>query len=166
MSVLYLWVNQMLSMPLDGLLQNDTIRLLIFCFSTNEVSMPIQISLHFYRQELMFLLIYWQRVNAHSGFSSFPQWVKKDRNSNILCVNAHSGFSSFPRTYCLYDKKKLTKVSMPIRASLHFQVIPYIYQFNMRNSVNAHSGFSSFPQHPSESRRNKAFSRPFLQIFI
>ena len=35
-------------------------------------------------------------VNAHSGFSSFPQGVKKDRNSNILCVNAHSDFSSFP----------------------------------------------------------------------
>ena len=43
--------------------------------------MSIQISLHFYRQELMFLLIYWQRVNAHSGFSSFLQTTKKLKHS-------------------------------------------------------------------------------------
>ena len=82
-------------------------------------------------------------------------------------------------------------VSMPIRASLHFHwttmraerssinlcqcpfgllfisTMVCMGAFRCTHScVNAHSGFSSFPQHPSESRRNKAFSRPFLQVFI
>ena len=59
-------------------------------------------------------------------------------------------------------------VSMPIRASLHFHIAELILSSIIVPTicVNAHSGFSSFPQHPSESRRNKAFSRPFLQVFI
>ena len=32
--------------------------------------------------------------------------------------------------------------------------------------VNALLGFPSFLQHPSGTHRNKAFSRPFLQVFI
>ena len=106
------------------------------------------------------------------------------------CVNAHSGFSSFP----LDGAELMTvdlQVSMPIRASLHFHFHNYCCGNFSRwrcqcpfgllfistlqpksecgvisSRVNAHSGFSSFPQHPSESRRNKAFSRPFLQVFI
>ena len=57
-------------------------------------------------------------------------------------------------------------VSMPIRASLHSHIGWISINGSNIDCVNAHSGFSSFPQHPSESRRNKAFSRPFLQVFI
>ena len=129
-------------------------------------------------------------VNAHSGFSSFPQISFVNCTDAMVCVNAHSGFSSFPRKrswkkscnhvmcQCPFgllfiSTRKINSrkysdcfVSMPIRASLHFHGMGKLEDFNTDIRVNAHSGFSSFPQHPSEIRRNKAFSRPFLQIFI
>ena len=129
-------------------------------------------------------------VNAHSGFSSFLRWIKKIQWMHYCCVNAHSGFSSFLRIQRLINSMQVQGVSMPIRASLHFHTtiitllggkqdvsmpIRAFLHFYLKNGVcfhggngcvNALLGFPSFLQHPSGTRRNKAFSRPFLQVFI
>lgn len=131
------------------------------------------------------------RFTSISGFSSFPPHNRRNLKWNRTSVNAHSGFSSFPRRYSKRATSKCGFVSIPIRASLHFHNTGAIYRlildnhvsmpiraflhFYLKNGVcfhggngcvNALLGFPSFLQHPSGTRRNKAFSRPFLQVFI
>ena len=91
----------------------------------------------------------------------------------------------------LSENRLLRSVSMPFWAFLHFYklLLKRLYRFRVVCQcpsglsfistykhkwsivtrpvcVNALSGFPSFLQHPSGTRRNKAFSRPFLQVFI
>lgn len=57
-------------------------------------------------------------------------------------------------------------VSMPFWAFLHFYEERIMKYYEEIVCVNALLGFPSFLQHPSGTRRNKAFSRPFLRVFI
>ena len=70
-------------------------------------------------------------------------------------------YDNHKQLYLSYDI-----VSMPFWAFLHFyQNILRLWQDSW-TGVNALLGFPSFLQHPSGTRRNKAFSRPFLRVFI
>ena len=72
----------------------------------------------------------------------------------------------FHNTGAIYRLILDNHVSMPIRAFLHFYLKNGVCFHGGNGCVNALLGFPSFLQHPSGTRRNKAFSRPFLQVFI
>ena len=153
--------------------------------------MPIRASLHFHIWTKIFNK--WKRILCQCPFGLlFISTMDKEDTVNALllcqcpfgllfisthttfdkqyasagCVNAHSGFSSFPRRYSKRATSKCGFVSMPIRAFLHFYLKNGVCFHGGNGCVNALLGFPSFLQHPSGTRRNKAFSRPFLQVFI
>ena len=128
--------------------------------------MPIRASLHFHKINPDPEIESVYSVNAHSGFSSFPRKRSWKKSCNHVMCQCPFGLLFISTRKINSRKYSDCFVSMPIRASLHFHGMGKLEDFNTDIRVNAHSGFSSFPQHPSEIRRNKAFSRPFLQIFI
>ncbi len=153
--------------------------------------MPFWAFLHFY--EIYNLPDARQKecVNALLGFPSFLH--VKISNYAISKISVSMPFWAFLHFYeeTLSENRLLRSVSMPFWAFLHFYklLLKRLYRFRVVCQcpsglsfistykhkwsivtrpvcVNALSGFPSFLQHPSGTRRNKAFSRPFLQVFI
>ena len=106
------------------------------------VSMPFWAFLHFYMLKFLITQFLKYLCQCPSGLSFISTRRLYRRTDCFVVCQCPSGLS-FISTY----KHKWSIVTRPV-------------------CVNALSGFPSFLQHPSGTRRNKAFSRPFLQVFI
>ncbi len=154
------------SMPIRASLHFHTTIITLFG-GKQDVSMPIRASLHFHGAKKGGYHDGQQCVNAHSGFSSFPRRYSKRATSKCGFVSIPIRASlHFHNTGAIYRLILDNHVSMPIRAFLHFYLKNGVCFHGGNGCVNALLGFPSFLQHPSGTRRNKAFSRPFLQVFI